>query len=616
MGIDPNIQPAANIQHAQEVQAGIIPVGNALLNAGIISLDETNPNEDPSQAVLAKVAQETGHSLEVLLRGDKGFTLDKGFRPDGAAKTTPIPIHTYSNPPGPDCYYFVRHWRVEVRGADGQLKQMHFTKKIYTSVEVPNKLDVTTQKQQQYIAALAASTYAKVEESRIKFGNGQRDVLYDKIEGHISKIANDRFVTLEMFHGQQPTRVAINPLKDKDIKNVKVNQIQMQFRAAKGGVEGEHPPEGYHTIILNPDKVEKSKVNSYQLVTDGGASPLVHDVARILHQENTLRNKQTILSNILQGDMAPEQAFARAGVTADEMKAYQEREIGAKADNFKSQMNFKDAAAVNRLMKNAGNESLSAEMKKKIAPEPSLLRRMRNQQPGELEVLEKLSSFMAKPDRTDKQKEEARLILDAAKNAYNIMKQEHEGILVIEQELVDMDIKDAIDQGIERKAILEEMKGYIDNLEAAGLPAAPVRVQPLALPLVQPQPQLQPQQLRGNPFAGQNLTQNQQRANVNPNPNPFASSIADRNARLANANPPLVNPFVNSMNPVNPFNAARDRDDLGDVITGDDGRVLRMPPPDPRVDTGAQRRVLPIDDSSSESDDAASGSDDEDYEIH
>ncbi len=473
---DPDWGPV-NANPQDQLQAGARPVGRNAVpdDNGVINLDKNHGNEEPSKAVLNAVAAKLGCTVEELK--NKNFRLEKGFRPEKGSDK-PIPVHAYSNPPGPDSYYFVRHWHVTVQDDQGQDVKMHFSKKIFTSVEVPRSLDGTVQKQQQYIAALAARTYAKIEESRMIVGAGGQSDLYNSIESHISKIAKDRFVTMEMFNNAK--NVAVNPSKEKKIKDVTVDNIRLHFRSGHAGVEGE-ADEGFKVISLTPNdsprKAQKLKEKIYQFEVDNAPSPHVRKVSNLLKAED-------ILHNIRENQMTPEDAFAEAGVTKEEIKEMKHGEIKGTVLKFYRQMNyFGDSKSVKNLMANhAPNQyQISDDLMQNITKKPSRMDRIKNRigidsaPPKDLTALKGLRDFVENKNPGANQKIEARMMLEAAKDVYKIMLEEHEAVKNIQTDLKDMGLPLSISPDAERQAILDEMKNHIDFLEEA-LPEVPQQV--------------------------------------------------------------------------------------------------------------------------------------------
>lgn len=472
--LPPNDLPPLYVEPDAQVEAGVVPVGrNAVPDAdGIINLDTNHASKEPSQVILKEVAAKLGCTVADL--ATKNFRLQKGFQAEKNSNQ-PIPVYAYSNPPGPDCYYFVRHWRVTVTNDQGQDEEMHFSKKIYTSVEVPRTLDGAAQKQQQYVAALAARTYAKIEESRMIVGAGGQSDLYDSIGPQMSKIARDRFVTLEMFNNAN--KVAINPLKTKDIKNVTVDQIRLHIRAAKAGVEGELEHEGYKSISLtpngDPDTAIRLKKKIYEFEPGNTPSSHVRKVAAVLKTDD-------VLYNIRHNDMTPEQAFADADLTVAEARISKDGLIKDKVQSFYNQSKyFSDSSSVKHLMRSHAPNSyeLSDAMMNQIAPEKSLAKRILNKNPKDFAALEKLVDLIENKTPTGPQREQARMMLEATRNVHEAMKKDHAELLELEQDLVDMGITGGVDPNATaaRQAMLDKMAGFIATLDAAGLPAVPDR---------------------------------------------------------------------------------------------------------------------------------------------
>lgn len=470
-------QNQVDTQPGQTVQAG----GNPLLQndpsiSGIINLDAKHGTEEPSKALLDIVAQKAGCTVADLV--NKDFKLEKGFRDPGMGKDKPIPMYAYSNPPGPDCYYLVRHWKVTVDDAHGNPMEMQFSKKIYTSVEVPRNLDGGIHKQQQYIAALAARTYAQIEESRmIKGGTGKENDLFRDVGVQMSKIAHDRFVTLEMFNNAK--NVAINPSKKTKVgKDVMVDRVRLKFRGAKVGKEGEQKMEGFHSILLTKNnKATELKDKTYLFMGDGSSSAHVRQVAAALNTKDAL--------DAIRDDVSPKEAFAAVGLSLDEAKEVKNGETQKATRSFYSQLAyFNDSKSVTNLMSNdQAKYQLSTSMLDKIVPDDrSFLEKMgiSKKKPEDLTALKNLNDLVAN-NPTDSENHEARMFLEAAKRVCDKMKVEDESITKLENELVLMgdDIKDTHKK--ERTKILQAMVTIIGTLEPL-LPPPPPSTPPPQLP--------------------------------------------------------------------------------------------------------------------------------------
>ena len=456
------------VNQGQQLYAGANPLlqNNPDIN-GIINLDTNHASDDPSKALLDIVAQKAGCTVDELKTKD--FEIQKGFRPEKNSNE-PIPIFAHSNPPGPDCYYLVRHWRVTVKDAQGQDLEMHFTKKIYTSVQVPANLDATEHKQQQYIAALAARTYANIEESRMIFGaTGKENDLYKSVGTQMAKIAHDRFVTMEMFNNAK--NVTVNPSKKNKISDTTVDHIQLRFRVTKADPKkGDRKLEQFHTIPLKAATALELKEKIYRFQGENTSSAHARTVATSL-------NREEALNLIKNEDMSPTEAYAEVGLTLSEARGAIVSEINGKNAAFYNDLAyFNDRKSLSSLMTNhtKDNYQLSQDILNKITSEKSILERLNLKKPvpQDLAALIKLNTLLEGNPTASIQKDASRL-LEAATNVYNKMNASNEMLSKLEKELDATGAPVDPKSKLERDDILKTMNNLIQKW-ASSLPNEPI----------------------------------------------------------------------------------------------------------------------------------------------
>lgn len=345
------MDPVNHINHpiAQPGAPAAGAVGNFQPNLGIINLDAYE-HLDPSTALLKIVADRAQCPIDQL----QNFQLEsKGFRGD-VDKDQPIPVYAYSNPPGPECYCFIRHWTVKYEDPGGAEHTLQFTKKIFTNVEIPRNYSGAEHKQQQYIAGMAARTYAKIEESRIIFGaTGVPNAVYTAIQPHISKIARDRFVRMEFFQGAEQISVNSSKVQDRLISSVRLN-IRSGSKTNNAGLPADSPnreneSEAYPVFKLTDEvanahlsKEQELKGKKYQLMKDDTSSVFVTKLSTAL--------RKTDIIHALHADpgLNPVEAFRNAGVEPAIMHALQQGQIHDLANKFYGNLEcFRDKKAVN-----------------------------------------------------------------------------------------------------------------------------------------------------------------------------------------------------------------------------------------------------------------------------
>lgn len=454
----PDYLPPSLSDQRQQLYAGANPLlQNTPDVHGIISLDKNSISDAPSSALLSIVAQKAGCTVDELK--NKNLDIQKGFRPEKNSNE-PIPIFAYSNPPGPDCYYLVRHWRVTVQDAQGQPMELHFTKKIYTSVQVPKNLDGTEHKQQQYIAALAARTYAKIEESRMeKDGKGIENELYKSVGSQMAKIAHERFVTMEMFNNAK--NVTINPSKKNKISDTAVDNIQLRFRISTTTPKGERKLEQFHTIPLQAATALELKQKTYRFQGENSSSAHVRTVAASL-------NREAALNLIKGGDMTPEEAFAEVGLTINEAQAaITSDKMGKNQEFYNDLAYFSDRKSLSSLMTNhtGANYQLSPGMLDKIATEKSFLQKMNLQKtrPENLAPLTKLKTLLEGAP-TASELQDAKQLLEATRNVYYKMNASNKAITKLEKEQKTIGMEIAVEPKMDRNAILNKMADLFNEI--------------------------------------------------------------------------------------------------------------------------------------------------------
>lgn len=363
-----NLDPFA--AHSQNVTAGGNPVTVQAARTGKnnadIDLDSDKyKNLDPAEALQKAFLEKTQLPFDPTL---KNFTLKKGFDKDNQGS---IELHAYRNPPGPECYYLTRTWKVTYE-KNGKLEDLTFSKKIYTSVEIPLKAEGHTQK--QYMAALAARTYANIVESMIKHNAGQTDELYNSISTHMSKIAKDRFVTMEMYNGDR--KVTINPKESLVRKNKMENQmittVVLNIRAGnkrenevlkndptKNKTKIENESDAYPQIHLvdfvsrknKAHKAEEFYSKSYVLKADTDSSNHVKEMAVLLKSDDIV--------NAVRGDenLSPEQACYEAGVDLNQFKEVSQNKLNESVSEFYQTARFFSVKKeIPALMENFGRD--------------------------------------------------------------------------------------------------------------------------------------------------------------------------------------------------------------------------------------------------------------------
>lgn len=432
------------------IKAGASSIFNP--HADMIDLDATA--DDPTKALISEVEKKTGKSIKDL----GNFKLEKGFRGPDDNPNAPIPIYPYSNPPGAECYCFIRYWTVKYDTPSG-VEEIRFKKTIYTNVEIPKNFHGDAHKQKQYLAAIAARTYAKVEESRITYAaTGKKNHIYEAIESDISKIAHDRFVKLELFQGKE--RLLINPKNPKEFDNYKdlvVTAVRLNIRAGRReyGADFKGDPSliesetDKHPLIPIAEKVasreikpEDLKEKKYEFTPLPNTPPSEH--TRKLH---VLLKRDEILEEVTKNDRLPKEILKEAGVTEAEFKAVIEGEMHAKSERFNSELELltnSNTINTHLMALYGGKQILSTTLLEKITPkkEASILEKVfpSQKKPKDLDLLTNIAKLDAN-SLTPNEKTELQSLVNACKEVQKKLTTLAKERLAKEQELDSLNIK-------------------------------------------------------------------------------------------------------------------------------------------------------------------------------
>lgn len=495
----PSLPPALNPQAspAQPVRAGAAPQFDAN-GAGnnVIDLDsDTYKNKDPAEALKEAFKANTNSAFDDKLAN---FALNKGFIKD---KNNSVELHAYSNPPGPECYYLTRKWTINYTDAAGKPQSIAFTKKIYTSVEIPHGKEGHEQK--QYMAALAARTYANVVESMIKNNAGTKDDLYQQFGHHMSKIAKDRFVTMEMFNGQE--KITVNPkqstLRKPKIENQKITTVVLNIRsgnkreneliksdASKDKTKLELEQDIYPQInlislksksTLQTTKADEFYKKPYVLKSDANSSSHVKEMSVLLRNEE-------IIKAVKEGELSPEEACHDAGVSFDQFKAINQEQLNRTASEFYQHARFfKFKNEIPSLMESFGRDPDS---RKPITIQDQTFNILPPKQPEgvfertkafvkkkelkDLELLEAIGNLAQNPITSTQQRDLNNLI-NAYNKTYEEMLKLDEKIIQIEDDFKEMGVEVKEEQRVERQKLLNNV-GRLLNKAGKALKSANV----------------------------------------------------------------------------------------------------------------------------------------------
>lgn len=370
--------PASLVPPNQPVQAGARSGFDP--TTGIINLDQVGGagGHDPTHLLVKETLAHSGLTLEQL---KDSFKLESSFqnplKPQEGRVITAEP-----NPPGPDQYSFTRHWIVKYTDTTGSPQELHFTKKIYTNVQVPAGFDATAHQRQQYLALAASTAYSHVEEARMHFAvKGEKNALYSKLEADISKIAHDRFISMDLFHGADA--LLINPKDSKKLQEALITSIQFNIRAgsksfnATNPTDRENDSDAYHMVPLATDGVAMGLLLGKELKDAARAFNFQADRTASSHSQKVaiLLKKQQIIDDI-NLNMPIDQAFAKANVTRSEVQSMEQSRLEAHGSEFhRLQALFGDRKAVKRdLMPQHGdNTPITSEFLDRVLPEQGRL---------------------------------------------------------------------------------------------------------------------------------------------------------------------------------------------------------------------------------------------------
>lgn len=445
------------------IRAGADPAFDP--STGIINMDKLTGAEDPTTVLMRELVKRSGRSLAEL---KDSYHLEKGFRdPTQNGPDRPIEIHVDA---GTGTYYFTRHWVVNYKDANGIPQQLHFTKKIYTSIECPTTYSGPQQERQQYMASIVARAYVKVEEARMHFAvTGEKTELYLKLQSEITKIANDRFITITFFDGAD--EILANPTKDEDFKSKLVSYVRYEMRAGS---------KSYNASVANdPTKLEsksdanvlvkvdelsrkltspenqKAKQKLFVLVAEHESAPHVKKIA-------TLLKKDEILDEIERG-ITRADAFKKANITESEVYQMEQSQLTEQVDKFYSDLRlFGEKEFVNKVLMNrhGDNHEIPKATLDLISPDKGVFESLF----GKEKKKDPLAFFKAIHENYAFKRLPADVIelLQAYRKAYLALSDKHEDITKIEKEILDMQFDFKKEPALERVKTLETIKNQLD----------------------------------------------------------------------------------------------------------------------------------------------------------
>lgn len=260
----------------------------------------------------------------------------------------PIKIFAYRAHPErvdlPSCYYFEREWTAKLTDKDGNPKEIIFTKKIYTNVNIPTKTDEANFIQDtQYIANLAASTYANFIELVINGKSGNPKAAnseYLKIKEHVNKVQRDNFLHVELYEGRdQITQENLT----KNFSNVThvITAARIRIREGERGSKEERLEVHFDKNFLDKintkagdvfTKGQRMRQKQFVLFTDENSSPEIKEISKIHHfrqiKQDALAGKNLV------------ELLANADIDENQFTSYLQKEnLRYKAD-YDDRLNF------------------------------------------------------------------------------------------------------------------------------------------------------------------------------------------------------------------------------------------------------------------------------------